>query len=225
MRSGTKKLALRIALASALTVAAMLVLSALAWSGIPDGEPIPVHWGIDGKPDRYSSKFEGLLTAPVITAIAGALLSLLPLFEKRKENLEKSAEPFSLVVFGILGFLLTVHALLIGTYLGFETAISITVPLMAGLLFIVLGLFMPRIRSNHFVGVRTPWTLKSEKSWEKTNRIAGVIMVAMGAGMVFSALFSSGVLLLATVFGGAVVLILFSLFYSYAVWKNDPDRL
>ena len=50
-----------------------------------------------------------------------------------------------------------------------------------GVLFIVLGNFMGKIRPNWFVGVRTPWTLSSKLSWDKTHRLAGWLFMLMGA--------------------------------------------
>ena len=43
---------------------AMFVLAGVTWSMAPD--EIPVHWGIGGDPDRYGSRFEGLLLTPLI---------------------------------------------------------------------------------------------------------------------------------------------------------------
>ena len=49
-----------------------------------------------------------------------------------------------------------------------------------GLLFIVLGSCLDRVRPNWFVGIRTPWTLSSRLSWTKTHRVGGWLFVASG---------------------------------------------
>ena len=41
-----------------------------------------------------------------------------------------------------------------------------------GALFVMLGLVMPRVRRNPWVGVRTPWTLASDENWARTHRFA-----------------------------------------------------
>lgn len=58
-----------------------------------------------------------------------------------------------------------------------------------GLLFIVIGNFMPQIRDNYFTGVRTPWTLANPVVWRKTHRLSGImwviggLLIALGAFM------------------------------------------
>ena len=50
---------------SAAVVAAMTLLSAWAWTQLPAGAEVPIHWGIDGQVDGYASKEVGLFLLPV----------------------------------------------------------------------------------------------------------------------------------------------------------------
>ena len=72
-------------------VIGMLILSAWAWPQIPDGAQVPIHWGIDGTPDGYGPKWLGLLGIPILTVLVVALLLVIPRFEPRRANLERSA--------------------------------------------------------------------------------------------------------------------------------------
>ena len=42
-----------------------------------------------------------------------------------------------------------------------------------GLMFIVLGNYMGKVRKNFFIGIRTPWTLASDEVWNRTHRLGG----------------------------------------------------
>ena len=53
-------------IASGIVIVAMFALSWWAWGQVPAGAEIPVHWGVDGQPDRYGGKFEGLMLMPLI---------------------------------------------------------------------------------------------------------------------------------------------------------------
>ncbi len=53
-------------------------------------------------------------------------------------------------------------------------------PIGVGALLIVLGNYMPKIKPNYFIGIRTPWTLESEAVWNKTHRLGGKVFIAMG---------------------------------------------
>ena len=58
-----------------------------------------------------------------------------------------------------------------------------------GLLIYYAGILTENARPNWFIGVRTPWTLSSEKVWNKTNRLAGKLFKAAGILTVFDAAF------------------------------------
>jgi uncharacterized membrane protein len=61
------------------------------------------------------------------------------------------------------------------------------VQVFVGILNIVIGSVLPRVRPNRYVGVRTSATLSSPQAWESTNRIAGRAFMIGGGIMVLSA--------------------------------------
>jgi uncharacterized membrane protein len=54
-------------------------------------------------------------------------------------------------------------------------------------LFLVIGNLMAKLRPNHFIGIRVPWTLRSREVWMKTHRLAGRLLVAAASGLIFLA--------------------------------------
>jgi uncharacterized membrane protein len=44
-----------------------------------------------------------------------------------------------------------------------------------------IGNVLGKLRSNFFVGIRTPWTLSSEHVWDQTHRWAGRLFVGAAA--------------------------------------------
>ena len=61
-----------------------------------------------------------------------------------------------------------------------DTATIARVSVALGALFVVLGNYMPKMRRNFFVGIRTPWTLADEDVWFRTHRLGGVLFVIGG---------------------------------------------
>ena len=49
-----------------------------------------------------------------------------------------------------------------------------------GLFFMSMGNYLSKVRQNHFLGIKLPWTLASEDTWNKTPRLAAVLFVAVG---------------------------------------------
>ena len=83
---------------------------------------------------------------------------------------------------------------------------------------------MPKTRPNFFVGVRTPWTLSSDLSWQKTHRLAGWLFVLVGFWAIVAAFTMKGIGLALSVTGPALTAAAISAIYSWFVWKSDPDR-
>ena len=99
--------------------------------------------------------------------------------------------------------------------LGWPIGVGQTIGVSAGLLFVVIGNFMTKVRPNFLYGVRTPWTLSSEVVWDKTHRMAGPTIMAGGAVILVSGLLWPAqiiYILLPAVIGPALA----SISYSYA---------
>ena len=91
-----------------------------------------------------------------------------------------------------------------------------------GLLFLVVGNYMPKIRQNHTMGIRVKWTLASEENWNATHRFAGKIWVAAGLLCMISALLPLEMMLV--VFITSIVLsALVPCVYSYRYYKQHPQ--
>ena len=107
--------------------------------------------------------------------------------------------------------------------LGYAISINIVISVGLGLLFIVIGNFLGKIRSTYTFGIRTPWTLDSELSWNKTHRLGGKLFMLAGVATLFSGLLFDDeilvVVMLVSILGAALV----STVYSYFVWKQDPE--
>ena len=80
-----------VAIAGAIALGIMLVLAAWAWVQLPPGAQVPIHWGVDGRPNGYASKEVALLLTPLLTVGLVALLYVLPRFEPRARNLAEKA--------------------------------------------------------------------------------------------------------------------------------------
>jgi uncharacterized membrane protein len=205
-------------------VTLMFLISGWAWVNIPGDREIPVHWNMEGNVDRWGGKFEGLLLMPLVCLGAILLFTFLPSLEPRKLNLLRSLKVYKIFWIAIILFLFVIHVFLVGGALGREPDIGHIVPIMLGILFIVLGNYMGKIRSNWFMGIRTPWTLSSELSWKKTHRIGGILFVLTGILLLILAMAGSGKVFITgmIVIMGGVIIYLFV--YSYIVWRSDPNK-
>jgi uncharacterized membrane protein len=167
-------------------VAGMLLFTAVVYGSLP--ERVPTHWNLRGEVDGWSPRLVGALLAPGIGLALWLLLPLLRRIDPRRAHYERFDPTFWLLVNVIVMFMAAMHVLSLGSALGWPVDMTRSVLVIAGLLFAALGNYLPRLRSNWWMGIRTPWTLESETVWRATHRVAGVTFVVGGLLTVVAAL-------------------------------------
>jgi uncharacterized membrane protein len=202
-------------------IALMFVAAAWQWPVAP--VRIPAHWGADGQVNGWGGKFTGLMLLPLITLAVWALLLFLPRIDPRRENYERFWSAFFVVRLALVIYLAAIHGAILFAMHGHPGAVGRSIPVLAGTLFITVGLVLGKFRPNWFAGVRTPWTLSSDLSWNKTNRLAGWLFVATGLATIAAGLAASS-LAIDVLVGGLTLSGAVSVAYSYFVWKGDPNR-
>lgn len=201
----------------------MFAVSAYAWTVVPADAKVATHWNIHGEADGFSSKPVALMLIPGITLATVLLVLGLVKLDPRRRNVAQSHRFLTVSMASLVVMMCGLHAATTANALGWQVPMNEIVMSLTGALFMVLGNYMGKVRSNFFMGVRTPWTLSSELSWNKTNRLCGRLFFAAGLLTLALAWISSAaalVVLLGTLLAGTLVAVA----YSYFVWKRDPDR-
>lgn len=153
---------------------------------------IPTHFGIDGKPDQFGSKYFMILF-PAISALVGSSMLLVVKYANVTENYKKYTLITGVIlesVFLLLNVLFSVIALL---YV--ENApvfdFSKIILLIFGVMFIIMGNYMPKIEKNRTLGIKIKWSMYNEATWQKTHRFAGFVGVIVGILSLITALLFS----------------------------------
>ena len=107
--------------------------------------------------------------------------------------------------------------------LGSKININSYLSLLVGFMFIVIGNYLSKIQSNYFFGIRTPWTLSSELSWNKTHRLGGKLMILQGIICIVSKLLFPSEVWIYVLLSGIIILLIITTVYSYFIWKSDPN--
>lgn len=201
-------------------VIAAWAFSLWAFPHLPDR--VPVHWGMDGRIDRYGSRAEGALLLPAIATVLWLAMIGLPRIDPRRANYAKFRPTYDLVVAAILLMMVAVDVAVIGTALGWPVPVDRVGPASVGVLFIVLGNVMPRSRSNWWFGIRTPWTLSSDTVWAQTHRVGGYLFVVTGV-LLLGASLISGRWLGPVAVTGAVGTGVACTVYSYILWRREQS--
>jgi uncharacterized membrane protein len=167
-------------------LAGTFAVTAALYAKLP--ERIPTHFGLHGQADGWSSRAFGAWLLPAMALFVWLLVRFGgriagPVFRERLE-----ASPVGLVAMLTVAFMSALHFLMLWSSLHESRGIGTGLGVVLGLFFMVLGLVMPRVRRNPFVGVRTAWTLSSDENWARTHRVAGWTFTVGGLIALFAAL-------------------------------------
>ncbi|MGC9310469.1 MAG: SdpI family protein, partial [Candidatus Aenigmatarchaeota archaeon] len=173
-----------------------------------------------GEVDGYMTKFWGVFLMPLVLAAVLVMFWIIPKIDPLKRNIAKFRKYYDELILLLAGFLFYIHSLTIVWNLGYRFNMSLMIIPAMGFLFYYLGILTENAKRNWFVGIRTPWTMSSERVWDKTHRLGGKMFKA-------SALIAfSGLLVPEYAIWLAMVPVLFSsaylVIYSYLEYRKTP---
>ena len=148
----------------------------LLWNRFP--ETMAIHFGITGQADGYASPAYAVFVLPVIML---AVQWLCIFFTARdKGNQGRNQKMFHIVLWTIPIIsnlsLLSLYAFALD--LEFSPVVWTVVPM--GILFAIIGNYLPKTRMNSTMGIKVPWAYSSEENWNATHRFAGKVWVIGG---------------------------------------------
>jgi uncharacterized membrane protein len=155
-----------------------------------------------------------------MAVVVWLLLPLLRRVDPRRRNYDRFEPTFWLVVNVIVLFLAVVHVLTLGAALGWGLDMTRALLALVGLMFAGLGNYLPRLRSNWWMGIRTPWTLESDAVWRATHRLAGHTFVIAGLVAMGAALWP-GSLAFVVALGAMMLGAFIPAIYSYFAWRRE----
>jgi len=199
-----------------------IVAGVLLWAQFP--EQMASHWNENDQVDGYISRFWGVFMMPLVNLGLFLLFLAVPLIDPLKANIAKFRGVFNLFIAFIIGYMTYVHALTLIWNLG-NTDLEIgkaMLPAM-GLLFFLIGYLLKQAKRNWFIGIRTPWTLSSDRVWDETHRIGSTLFMVSGVLAVVGGLFGGMTavwFILIPVFGTTIFLVV----YSFVLYQKETKE-
>jgi uncharacterized membrane protein len=183
-------------------VGAAAVATAAVYDRLPD--PMPTHFDLHGVPNGWMPRATGAFLLPVVTLGVWGLIrfggGLLP--RARRDKLQ--ASPLPAVGLLLNGLLAVLQGMMLQAALSPVPRLGGGIWWALGAFFVLLGLLIPRVRQNPWIGVRTRWSLASEENWARTHRFAGYTMTLGGGAAILAALAGAPTLALTFILAGAL---------------------
>ncbi|GHO70796.1 immunity protein SdpI [Ktedonobacter sp. SOSP1-52] len=156
-----------------------LLIALFAYPFLP--ATVPIHWS-GGHANSYGPKWMATFLFPGISLLVWFLRVRQAAGPHLGSRIDEATNVQwrSLLFMGSIVVLLLVQVIATANNLGMNLDISFFISLGVGGLLIFTGNYLGKLRRNFWMGIRTPWTLSSDASWERTHRVGGRLFVACG---------------------------------------------
>lgn len=205
----------QLALSTALCLLPIL-MGLFVYQDLPDS--VVVHWGVDNQPDGWAPRAVAVFLLPMLMAVINAVFHLGLYLDSGRLCSAKALRAFCQWFVPALGLIMAPITLLSAlNKLDGNEAVPLVCQLIVGLAMVVVGNYLPKSRPNFLVGIRLPWTIKSEENWKKTHHLAGFLWVIFGIlFLVFAFMRLPWVAILLLALAAVIPCV-----YSFLLWKKE----
>lgn len=189
-------------------------------------DEVPVHFDLNNNVDRWGSKYELLILPFVIIVIGIVFLLAARHLDKKEDNGSNNFNVLTTVTIAILGLfnVLTYYTL----YIAFTQIQDLGTPKINmfslltftfGIVFIIIGNVVPKTKMNHFLGLRTKWSMSSEEAWKNSQRFGGYALIITGVITIILSFVLDGSASLFAMVMLLLVMVIVDTVYSYFASK------
>lgn len=189
-----------------------IVMGLFLWNQLPD--TVVTHWGADNQPDGYSSKAFAVIGLPAILLAIHLICIIATNIDPKAKNINNKM--FSVVIWICPFISIVTCAMVYGYNLGYQFDMGFFSSLLIGVLYIILGNFIPKIKQNYTIGFRIPWALNNSDNWYHTHRFGGKCMVIGGIALLATSPFENVWVLLVV----AIIPCILPVIYSYMYYRK-----
>lgn len=185
-------------------------------------ERVAIHWNSVGVADNEVHKAIAAFGLPMIF-LAMNLYSKMRLFNDPK----KGGQAHAIVTLSTwlvpVGSIILVPVTL-AMAMGAKIPIVMLGSVLAGVLLIVVGNYLPKNRQNYTIGIKLPWTLSDENNWNKVQRMAGYLWIVGGMLLIAgNFLMRQPVAHVSVTVVAVVLLVLLPAIYSYSLYARERE--
>ena len=203
---------LKVLIITSIIILLPILAGVVLWDQLPDA--MPTHWNAAGEIDGWSSKPFAVFGLPFILIAAQWLCLLATGADPKKKN--HSDKMIHLVLWIIPVMSVVLHTITYLTALGYGVRMEVVMPVLMGLIFAIIGNYLPKCKQNYTIGIKIPWTLDNEENWNKTHRFAGWLWTFCGVAIMLTGFLGSFWIFLPI----ALLMVIVPVIYSYLLHKR-----
>lgn len=201
---------------SSVAILLPMLFGVIMWDSLPD--VIATHFGPGGEPDGFAGKAFAVFVIPAI------MLALHWVFIITTAIMDARGKGQNNKIYSILFFICPMLSIVCATFiysvaLGGKLYLGVFGAIAFGVMFILIGNYMPKATRNRYFGIKIKWTLDSEENWTATHRFAGRVWFFGGFAVMVTAILPEGVMI--PVFLSMIFILVFApMIYSYVFYRK-----
>ncbi len=213
-----------------------LIITAAAIPFMQD--KVPMHYDFNGNIDRWGSKYENFIFPVIIIILSIFWQCFINHFSKkqsadlpdktRKEAASNEKAIYIIAVAMTAMFCVIQCSILYSSCQASKNIISLTpgfyraTNILLGIFIIIIANFIPTVKRNSFLGLRTIWSMENDQTWLDSNRFCGKLMVIAGIAIIIETFFIEGlasvIVMTGIIIAASIVCVIYS-YYSYKKYK------
>lgn len=191
----------------------------ILWDKLP--EQMPIHWDVNGEVDNWASRPVAVFVLPLILFAVQWLCFLLSGLDPKRRNINNKVMGVVLSIIPSLN--VVIHTIMYLYAFNYTPNIQLVICVLLGVLFILIGNYLPKCKQTYTLGIKLPWTLHDEENWNATHRLGGKLWVCGGIAMLFVGLLPS-VAAFVTMLAIVLMMCLIPTIYSYRLYKKKSQE-
>ena len=153
-----------------------IIFGLIVWDKLP--EQVPTHFGPSGEADGWSSKAFAVFGTPLMMLGVHLFCAFVSMLDPKRKNFDGKA--FGLVLWVVPVMSILMSGVVLGKALGMAINITTVVMIVIGIMFILLGNYLPKVGQNYTVGIKVAWALNDPENWAATHRFGGKVFMIVG---------------------------------------------
>ena len=203
-------------IASSIVVLLPMLLGVILWNRLPD--TMITHWGAEGTADGAMGKAFAVFLIPLICLALHLICVFFTLRDKGNEEQNKKVVRVCFWITPIISLLSNGYIYAFAMDGQFNRVMLGTMSFL-GVVFILVGNYLPKCKPNHTIGIKVVWALKNEENWVKTHRFAGKTWVLGGVLFLLSLAIPGSVGMVVKAI--AMFCLLSPVLYSYMYYRKQ----
>lgn len=213
-----------------------LIITGIAIQFMPDS--VPMHYDMSGQIDRWGSKYENIIF-PIFIILITLFWQIFILYyekkaltastDKERNGAVSNAKCLTIVsistsiVFGIMQCFILFGSYFEATKNSTHASVDIAKVscILLGVLYIILGNYMPKTKRNGTIGVRISWSMYNDVTWAKSNHFGGIALIITGLLTILTSIFINGNLSTILMLIYLAIAVIAILIYSYDIYTDE----